>query len=128
LLITIVSRPLILDLKTPLEVSGRESHHSRLSNLSNVEGDSAQMTRGASNIGKALGCALSFGLSIGLAGCGGETTTPKTDAAPSTPAASAPSTPAVKTKGKGGALAEGGEVTAQERRAAKLKEKKAAGQ
>jgi hypothetical protein len=84
------------------------------------------MNRGASNMGKTLGWALSFGLSIGLAGCGGETPPPKMDAAPSnTPA---PSAPAVKTKGKGGTLAEGGELTAQERRAQKQKEKKAAGQ
>jgi hypothetical protein len=90
-----------------------------------VEGDFAQMHRGANNIRKPLAWALSLGLSLGLVGCGGETTPPKTDAAPSTPA---PSAPVVKTKGKGGSLAEGGELTAQERRAQKLKEKKAGGQ
>ena len=69
---------------------------------------------------------MSLGLFFSFAGCGGEPTPPKVETPPQT---STPVKPATKAapKGKSG-LAADGEISAQDRRAAKLKEKKAAGQ
>ena len=73
--------------------------------------------------GKVAACAMVFGVSLAMAGCGGESTpivqTPSGDA----PITDAVAKSAAKTKGAGGSLTEGGELTARERRAAKLKEK-----
>jgi hypothetical protein len=73
---------------------------------------------------KSVAWVMLFGMSLAMTGCGG-------GSAPSTPATPTPSLDTSskvggKTKGSGGSLAEGGEITAQERRAAKLKEKNAA--
>ncbi len=73
---------------------------------------------------KSMARAILFGMSLAMTGCGGSS-------APSAPGAPTPSLDPSskiggKTKGSGGSLAAGGENTAQERRAAKLKEKNAA--
>jgi hypothetical protein len=67
-------------------------------------------------------------LGLAVAGCGGDSTAPKpvVESAPET--SPAKTKPQVKTKGKGGSLDEGGDIGAAERRAAKQKERKAAGQ
>jgi hypothetical protein len=75
-----------------------------------------------------LGWALALGVSLAMAGCGGQTTPPKSEA--ESKVAANPAPPPAKAKvsprGRRGAmLAEGGEMTAQERRAARLKAKKA---
>jgi hypothetical protein len=70
-----------------------------------------------------------FGASLALSGCGGDSPPPL----PQVDSASQTSAPPVNTAGKTapkgkGNLIEGGELSAQERRAAKLKAKQAAGQ
>jgi hypothetical protein len=71
--------------------------------------------------------ALILGANLVVAGCGGETPATKPEAQPQATANPAPP-PAktVKRSGKGQVLAEGGDQTAQERRAARLKSKKSA--
>ena len=89
------------------------------------------MYRGANNIRKQFGCAITLGLSLTLVGCGGESTTPKSG--PESQAAANPAPPSAgakasaKTKGKGGSLSEGGDIGVAERRAQKQKERAAAG-
>jgi len=77
---------------------------------------------------KLLGWALALAAGLTLAGCGGESTiTPAMDAAPNPPPKTGiTSKPAAQaTKGPGGSLVEGGELSAQERRALKQKERAA---
>jgi hypothetical protein len=85
------------------------------------------MLRGTSFIGKSLGWAMVFGVSLAMAGCGGDSPPPKVDAAPV--ASSAPVTKSEKAGPKGkNALAPGGDLSPRERRALKQKEKQADGQ
>jgi hypothetical protein len=87
------------------------------------------MDPGTSSVRKPLGWALAFGVTLALSGCGGGGGSPPqlTDAdAKYTPGA-AESAAQAKGKGKGGGDKSDG-LTAQERRAAKLKEKQSAGQ
>jgi hypothetical protein len=71
-----------------------------------------------------------MGAGIVIAGCGGGETPPAQTDAASTPTASPSPPKATKTQGRRGRekLADGGDMDAHERRAAKLKEKKAAGE
>jgi hypothetical protein len=80
------------------------------------------------SIWKPLGWALALGASLALAGCGGESTTTRApEVAPNPPPKTdITSKPAARaTKGPGGSLVEGGELSAQERRALKQKERQA---
>jgi hypothetical protein len=87
------------------------------------------MHRRISFVGRLLGWVMVFGVSLALAGCGGEPPAPKaaTDAAPTPPSPEGKKPAKVGAKGKS-MLVEGGEMSARDRRAANLKEKKAAGQ
>jgi hypothetical protein len=79
---------------------------------------------------KPIGWGMSFGLSLILVGCGGDSTAPKSEgdqkpiASTDTPAGT---NAKPKTGEKGGKMAPGGELSREERRAAKLREKDAAG-
>jgi hypothetical protein len=85
------------------------------------------MYKGASNIRKPLGWASSLALSLAVVGCGGESPAPKSVADPTPKPPSADVKAPAKTKGKGGALSEGGDIGVAERRAQKQKERAAAG-
>jgi hypothetical protein len=77
--------------------------------------------------GRPLAWAMVFGTGLALAGCGSESPPPKTEAASTTPSTEVKKPGKVAAKGKGG-LVEGGEMSAQDRRAAKLKAKQAGAQ
>jgi hypothetical protein len=85
------------------------------------------MQRGSSFVARQLARTLVFGVSLVLTGCGGESPPPKVETAPTKPSNPDKKPGKVGAKGKS-ALVEGGDMSAQERRAAKLKEKQAAGQ
>jgi hypothetical protein len=70
-----------------------------------------------------------FGVSLALSACGGGSSPPpQVDSAPVPLTTPAQTTGKAAAKGKGGMLVEGGEMSAQDRRAAKLKAKQGAGQ
>ena len=83
------------------------------------------MLRGTGFVAKMLAWGEVIGVSLALAGCG-ESPPAVPDSAPTSSAAA----PAIKVapKGKRNTVAPGGELSAQDRRAARLKEKQAAGQ
>ena len=86
------------------------------------------MKRATRFVASPLEWAMAVGVSLALAGCGSSSPPPPVvESAPATPAA--PPKTAAKSTGKGKSmLVEGGEMSAQDRRAAKLKAKQAAGQ
>jgi hypothetical protein len=82
------------------------------------------MRKGTSFVVKLLGWGGVIGVSLVVAGCGGSPP-PVPDSAPTSSSAA----PAIKVapKGKRNTVAEGGEISAQDRRAARLKAKQAEG-
>ena len=80
-------------------------------------------------LSKPISWGMSLGLSLILGGCGGDATTlsPGDQKASPSTATATETNSQTKTGGKAGAIAPGGELSREERKAAKLREKNAAG-